>query len=204
LPDILRDEKRTIYSDVDVLCTGDLRPLWEIDLKGRVIGAVSEGQDGEFKKKLLGLTDDAPYFNAGMLVMDLEAMRAERSPAVLMENTIKYADRIAWPDQDIINITFRSRILELEMIWNCFRHVNRRMKKRVVIRHFASATQKPWCNIWKNTTWPIYLKYLLKSPYRDNTWRFVWGHIIGFFFFKYTKKQVTRYLICGIRVWRCK
>lgn len=202
LPDILQNEKRTIYSDVDVLCIGDLRPLWKTDLKGCVIGAVSEGQDGEFKKKLLGLTDDAPYFNAGMLVMDLKAMRSERSPAVLMGNTIKYAKRIAWPDQDIINMTFRNRILELEAIWNCFKNVDHGMKKRVVIRHFANATQKPWCNIWKNTTWPIYLKYLLKTPYSKNAWRFVLGHVKGFFYFKYVKKGVTRHLVCGIRVWK--
>ncbi len=204
LPDVLKNEPRTIYSDVDVLCVGDMRPLWELDLKGNILAAVSEGEAGELKKKLLGLTDDAPYFNSGMLVMDLEAMRAEHSPTVLMENTIKYANRIAWPDQDIINITFRNRILELEMIWNCFRRVNRRMKKRVVIRHFASATQKPWCNIWKNMTWPAYLKYLLKTPYSKKALGFVWGHIKGFFFYKYTKKKVTRYLVCGIRVWRSR
>jgi lipopolysaccharide biosynthesis glycosyltransferase len=183
---------------------GDVRPLWELDLKGNILAAVSEGEAGELKKKLLGLTDDAPYFNSGILVMDLEAMRAESSYAELMKNTVKYASRISWPDQDIINITFRNRILELELIWNCFNNVDSDMKRRVVIRHFANATQKPWCNIWKNTTWPIYLKYLLKSPYRRNAWSFIWGHIKGFLFFKYTKKGVTRYLVCAFRVWRSK
>lgn len=204
LADILSEEKRTIYSDVDVLCVGDLRPLWNIDLKGRVIGAVSEGLDGEYKKKLLGLTGDAPYFNAGMLVMDLDVMRAESSSVRLMKNTIEYAGRIAWADQDIINITFRNRILELENIWNCFTRVAGEVKQRVVIHHFANASQKPWCNIWKNYSWPLYLKYLRLSPYQENAFRFVWGHIKGFFFFKYTKKRVTRYLVCGIRVWRKK
>jgi lipopolysaccharide biosynthesis glycosyltransferase len=204
LADILSEEKRTIYSDVDVLCVGDLRPLWNIDLKGCVIGAVSEGLDGEYKKKLLGLTGDAPYFNAGMLVMDLDVMRAESSSVRLMKNTVEYASRIAWADQDIINITFRNRILELENIWNCFTRVAGEVKKRVVIRHFANASQKPWCNIWKNCSWPLYLRYLRRSSYRENAFRFAWGHIKGFFFFKYTKKQVTRYLVCGIRVWRRK
>ena len=204
LADVLSEENRTIYSDVDVLCVGDLRPLWNVDLKGCVIGAVSEGYSGEYKKKLLGLTGDAPYFNAGMLVMDLDVMRAESCSARLMKNTIEYAGRIAWADQDIINITFRNRILELENIWNCFTRVAGEVKKRVVIRHFANASQKPWCNIWKNTAWPLYLKYLLKSSYRNNAWHFVWGHIKGFFFYKYTKKQVTRYLVCGIRVCRRK
>ena len=204
LADVLEGEKRTIYSDVDVLCVGDLRPLWNVDLKGCVIGAVSEGLNGEYKKKLLGLTGDAPYFNAGMLVMDLDVMRAESSSVRLMKNTVEYASRIAWADQDIINITFRNRILELENIWNCFTRATGKVKKRVVIRHFASASQKPWCNIWKNYSWPPYLKYLLRSSYRENAFRFVWGHIKGFFFFKYTKKQVIRYLVCGIRVWRRK
>ena len=204
LADVLSEENRTIYSDVDVLCVGDLRPLWNVDLKGCVIGAVSEGYSGEYKKKLLGLMGDAPYFNAGMLVMDLDVMRVESCSARLMKNTIEYAGRIAWADQDIINITFRNRILELNPIWNAFNAPDRKLKKHIVIHHFANASQKPWCNIYKNTTWPIYLKYLLKSPYKSNALSFVLGHIKGFFFFKYTKKQVTRCLVCGIRVWRKK
>lgn len=204
LPELLKTEKRTIYTDVDVLCVGNIRPLWEMGLEGNVIGAVSEGGRGDIKKNLLGLEGDAPYFNSGVLLMDLKTMRYESSAITLMENTKKYAKIIAWPDQDVINITFRNRILELDIIWNCFKNVSRDIKRRVIIRHFANATRKPWCNIWKNTTWPIYLKYLLKSSYRENSLHFIWGHIKGFFFFKYTKKQVMRYLVCGVRVWRCK
>ena len=204
LPDVLGEENRTIYSDVDVLCVGDVRALWNVDLEGNVLAAVSEGGNGEFKKKLIGLTGDAPYFNSGLLVMDLNKMRTENSSRILMENTAKYAGRIAWPDQDVINITFRDRILRIDDRWNCFCRKYFPLRKNVVIWHFMGALDKPWCNIWKNTTWMIYLKYLLKSPYRDNAWRFVWGHVKGFFYFHYTKKGVTRYLVCGIRVWRKK
>ena len=204
LPDVLKDERRTIYSDVDVLCVGNIKPLWDEDLKNNVLAAVAEGEAGNFKKKLIGLQGSAPYFNSGILVMDLAAMRSERAMEVLMANTVKYASRIAWPDQDIINITFRGRIHELSPVWNAFNITGGKMKKSVVIHHFANASQKPWCNIWKNWSWPLYLKYLRMSPYRENAFRFVWGHIKGFFFFKYTKKRVTRYLVCGIRVWRKK
>lgn len=204
LPEVLADEERTIYSDVDVICVGNLKPLWEIDLKGNIIAAVSEGEAGEVKKKLIGLEGDAPYFYSGLLVMDLENMRRENSASRLMENTIKYAGKIAWPDQDVINITFRERILQLESRWDGINVRYSPFRNDIVIWHFPGALLKPWCNIWKNTTWPVYLKYLLKSPYRNNAWRFMWEHIKGFFFFKYTKKQVTRYLVCGIRVWRRK
>ena len=192
LPEVLGDEERTIYSDVDVLCVGDIKPLWEIDLKGNIIAAVSEGEAGEFKKKLIGLEGDAPYFNSGVLVMDLKAMRNENATSVLMNNTIKYSPLIAWPDQDVINITFYRRILSLNPIWNCFSIVSLGKREKAVIRHFASASQKPWCNIWKNTTWSIYLKYLLKSPYRENSLCFVLGHIKGFFFFFISKTFLFR------------
>ena len=202
LPEVLRDEARTIYSDVDVLCVGDIEPLWEIDLKGNIIAAVSEGEAGEPKKKLLGLEGDSPYFYSGLLVMDLETMRRENAASKLMENTLKYASRIAWPDQDMINLTFRNRILQLGPEWDGINVRYSPFRKDIVIWHFPGFTLKPWCNIWKNTTWPLYLKYLRRSPYRDSAWDFVWGHIKGFVFFKYTKKQVTRYLVFGIRVWR--
>lgn len=204
LPDILNDEDRTIYSDVDVLCVGDLRSLWELDLKGNILAAVSEGEAGEFKKKLIGLEGDAPYFYSGLLLMDLEAMRRENSASRLMENTMKYAGRIAWPDQDVINLSFRNRILQLGSEWDGINVKYSPFRKGIIIWHFPGYTLKPWCNIWKNTTWPLYLKYLRRSSYRENAFHFVWGHIKGFFFYKYTKKQVIRYLVCGIRVWRRK
>ena len=204
LPNILVDEKRTIYADVDILCVGDIRRLWEQDLGGKVLGAVSEGQAGEPKKAMLSLEGDAPYFNAGVLLMDLDAMRDGGYTQKLMDNTIKYAGRIAWVDQDVINITFRNRILQVGREWNSVDQRYSPFRRDVRIWHFPGFTVKPWCNIWKNTTWIPYLKYLVKSPYRANAARFVWGHVKGFFYFKYTKKRMTRYLVCGILVWKCK
>ena len=204
LPDVLSDEDRTIYSDVDVLCVGDLRPLWELDLSGNLLAAVSEGEAGEFKKRLMGLVGEAPYFYSGLLLMDLAALRDGGYADRLMENTVKYADKISWPDQDIINLTFRDRILQLGPEWDGINVRYSPFKKDIAIWHFPGFTLKPWCNIWKNKTWPIYLKYLLRSPYRANALKFIWGHIKGFFWYSYTKKGVTRYLLCGMLVGKCK
>ena len=48
------------------------------------------------------------------------------------------------------------------------------------------------------------MRYLLRTPYRGNALRFAMGHVMGFFWFSYTKNCVRRYLICGIRVWKKK
>ena len=204
LPEVLKDEARTIYSDVDVLCVGDLKPLWELDLQGNIIGAVSEGANGEFKKQIIHLEGDAPYFYSGLLVMDLKAMRTGEYAAKLIAKTLEMGTKLAWPDQDVINIVFRDKILQLGPEWDGINVKYSPFKKGIVIWHFPGFTMKPWCNIWKNITWLPYLKYLLQSPYRNRAFKFILGHIAGFFYFGYTKKQVRRVLVCGIRVGKYK
>ena len=201
LPGILTDEDRTIYMDVDVLCVGGLVPLWEMDLKGNILAAVLDDETG-WKRELLGLPK-GKYYCAGLLIMDLVAMREGEYERKLFEATSYYAAKLSWVDQDVINIVFDGKILELPEIWNCASSYNP-FRKDVKQWHFQSFTRKPWCNIWKNRTWPAYLKYLLKSPYRANAIGFVFGHIKGVFWFRYTKKCVTRYLFCGITVLKRK
>lgn len=197
LPEVLADEDRTIYSDVDVLCVGDLRPLWETDLKGNLLAAVLDDDTG-WKREFLHL-GPGKYFCSGLLVMDLKAMRQGGYVAELFAATNRLVKDLSWPDQDVINAVFDGQILELPAIWNCAEGYNP-FRRDVRQWHFQGFTLKPWCNIWKNTTWPVYLKYLCKSPYRQNALKFVWGHICGIFYFKYTKNLVTRTIVCGIRV----
>lgn len=200
LPDVLSGEERTIYADVDMICVGDLRALWETDMDGNLIAAVSEGEDGEFKKRMIGLEGPEPYFNSGLLVMDLEGMRRGGYVRKLFDTTAAFAERLSWPDQDAINIVFRSRILRLDRRWNAFDVKYRPWRGGVAMWHFTGALSKPWCNIWKNAAWPLYLKYLLKSPYKADAVGFMVGRLKGLFFFRYTKKGIERTLVCGIRV----
>ena len=135
------------------------------------------------------------------MVMDLAGLREGGYPRKLMENTARYAGKIAWPDQDVINITLRGRIAELGSEWDGINVRYSPFRRGISLWHFPGATQKPWCNLWKSITWMPYLAYLLKTPYRGNAWRFVWGHVKGFFYFKYTKKKYGRALCaaCAIK-----
>ena len=205
LPDILPDESRTIYSDVDVLCVADIAKIWTMDLDGMLMAAVRnyKGEARGDRRDIVkfGFAPDSPYFFTGFLVMDLAAMRAGNYVRRLMDATVCYGERVTFIDLDIMNLVCEGRIKEVDATWNETGRYSF-FRRDVKIWHFLGFTQKPWCNIWKNYTWLPYLKYLLKSPYRMNALRFVWGHVKGFFFFKYTKRGVTRYLVCGLLVWK--
>lgn len=208
LPELLTDEARTIYIDVDVLALGDLLPLWQWDLGDCPLAGTTDLKEDtpEFRayKQRLGMRPDAKYFLSGMLVMNLETLRREGFGRKCMENTAKHFDHIAWPDQDVINLTMEGRILELPMRFNCVDPKYLPKGELMVVRHFANFSSKPWCCLWKNRTWPGYVRYLRQTPYRDQTWRFLLAHLCGFFYFRYTKKGYDRVLICGVRVYKRK
>jgi lipopolysaccharide biosynthesis glycosyltransferase len=208
LPTLLQDEKRTIYMDVDILVHQSLRELFELDLGDCLIAGVNDFKEEtpgflDFKEEL-GMKRDAKYFNSGVLVMDIARLREDGFTQKCMEKTIQHSAILSWPDQDIINLVMEGRIYELPVRFNCIMPERLPMGDRIVIEHFASFSSKPWCCLPKNTTWPIYLRYLRTTPYRDKAWAFIWSHIKGVFYFRYTKKNVERILVFGIRVWRRK
>ncbi len=207
LPNVLIGEKRTIYTDVDVLAVQSIEPLWEMSLGGNYLGAILEHKENtstfQRYKVSLGMKADTLYFYAGFLLVDLESIRKANLVPALFANTRRLSSLIAWPDQDIINLTFEGKILSLDDTWNTTDKYSF-FRKDVKTWHFPGMVRKPWCNIWKNVTWIPYLKYLLKSSYKKESFKFVLGHIIGFFYFSYTKKQVHRVLICGIPIYKKK
>ena len=206
LPDLLKDEGRTIYSDVDVLCVaGNVRELWDMDLVGKPIAAIrkNSGNDVHYVAHMerMGVPRGSTYFFSGMFVMDLDALRSERFTEKCMAKTAEKADELIFPDMDVVNAVMLGRIAEIDPAWNMTKRFSF-FRRGVKMWHFVCQTQKPWCCLWKNTTWIPYLRYLVKTPYASNAIKFVWAHIMGFFFFKYTKNMSTRYLVCGLRVWK--
>jgi hypothetical protein len=77
LPELLVEEERTIYSDVDVLCVGNLKPLWEIDLKSNIIAAVSEGEAGAGGRRHPGFERITAARSVGSCLPDRYAASSE-------------------------------------------------------------------------------------------------------------------------------
>lgn len=106
LPWLWPEAERVIYLDCDTLVRKPVRPLWEADLSGALLGA-SRGTILEYG------------FNSGVLLLDAAKMRAEdglreRWEAFAAEN----ARRFYLPDQTAMNEFYRGRISELPRTWN--------------------------------------------------------------------------------------
>ena len=121
IPEILKDISKAIYLDSDIVVVGDLGELWELPLQDKCFGAVSE--EGHFKpaytfsrrKQHLGMKPADCYFNSGVLLFDLEALRSCGFTKQLIDflNTTKNP-RVTLPDQDALNIVVnRSQFLQL-------------------------------------------------------------------------------------------
>ena len=142
--------QRVLYLDADLLVLDDLGPVWKADLKGAVVGAVRDHiLDTQIKARAPGL-DKFPlvqnYFNAGVLLIDLDRWRKER----VSENALAYL--LANPDspladQDALNVACDGRWTELGLAWNFYDHFKTSIlqmppEQRPRIVHFPG--QKPW------------------------------------------------------------
>lgn len=121
LPALLPAIDRVLYLDADTLVREPIRPLWDTDLDGCVVGAVTNPLYRHMEPRLrhdLGLPDRRAYFNSGVLLLDLAALRERGLDRDLVAYAHDNAARVAWPDQDVLNAVLWRDRLPLHPRWN--------------------------------------------------------------------------------------
>ncbi|WET76721.1 glycosyltransferase [Amycolatopsis sp. QT-25] len=135
--------ERAVYIDSDTVILKDLRPLWSWPLNGNPIAAVGDLvsviSDAISHWQEIGLDPDAPYFNAGVMVIDLARWRAENIGEQVMrqcqENRHRLLIQNRWNqhDQYGFNVVLQHRWTALPSGWN---HYAERALDDVGIVHF--------------------------------------------------------------------
>lgn len=156
LPDLVPQRvQRLLYLDSDVLVNGDLGPLWELPLGDAPLAAVrdglarSMGYEGGIPGAGSGIRADAPYFNSGVMMMNLPVWRRLNVTERCLEYLIEHQDHLRFPDQDALNLVCYDQWLRLKSIWNdtvlwwlkADDHVA--VRRSVRITHFLGP-DKPW------------------------------------------------------------
>lgn len=119
---------RVVYCDVDVVIPGDISELFTIDMGEYSLGAcfdLSLAIDDDrnpscrYATETLGLRRASSYFNAGVLLMDLDRMRSdgwEERLAMRVGRVSNYR----YLDQDLLNLVFEDAWYPLPFRWNFF------------------------------------------------------------------------------------
>ena len=183
LPRLLDRVPRVLYLDADLLITGPLRALWEQDLGGKCLAAVTNPLLRRDRRRViedLGLPHPDRYFNSGVMLMDLDRLRA--TGLMLEAEQIARARSVPtpWADQEPLNAALWRERLDLHPRWNvmnpCFDLPPRLLpwpREQVAeaianpaIVHFVGP-YKPWHYRLRHAYAERYFGHLARTPFRD-------------------------------------
>lgn len=139
--------KKILYLDCDLVVLGDISELYNIDLGENILGVVPDQyvcNTKEFRlyaREAIGVDPDT-YFNAGVLVVDLEQFRKNEIEKKFIELITKYDFDLLDPDQAYLNYLCYGKTYCLPNGWNKVpTDIACEGNKNIV--HFA-LYKKPW------------------------------------------------------------
>jgi lipopolysaccharide biosynthesis glycosyltransferase len=122
---MITDHQRVLYLDSDMLVLGEIERLLRADLSGLPIGAVQDSQHPVVGKGIslpgwrdLGIDEGRPYFNSGVLLMDLEHEDQSEIVAKALDVLQYKPEAIMFWDQDALNYAVDGRWKQLDARWN--------------------------------------------------------------------------------------
>ena len=183
---------KVLYLDSDIIINGDIAKLYNIDLQGKMLGAIRDidflanlnvkhGKRMGYAQTVLKMKNPYDYFQAGVLVLNTKAMREHYT----IEQWLTYASNpnFIYNDQDVLNAHCEGNVLYLPWEWNVVHDCGGRvgnlftqapndiydayMKSRSnpQIIHYAGF-QKPWtdpdCDFAS-----IYWRYARETPFYE-------------------------------------
>ena len=147
LPELLPDASRVLWLDIDTIVYDDIGDLFDIDMDNCYVAMVREPKRCHFPFR---------YFNAGVCLMDLDAIRADQIHKKWMR--VVNTEPLTAPDQDAINLICQGEIYELGPEWNSAGVITQDAAEPL-IKHFAGYLRGSGAEIFKH--------------YNDEKWRVI-------------------------------
>ncbi len=179
LPELL-DADRALYLDVDAIVADDLRPLFATPLQDALVAAVENVRLPWLPDRAADLGLGA-YFNSGVLLLNLDALRAADAAAAVLDVARREGERLLWPDQDALNVVLGSRRVALHPRWNAMNAVLTRPEgvatfgseaveeadRAPGIRHYEGpGDNKPWAAGFAHPHGELYWRHRQATPFR--------------------------------------
>jgi lipopolysaccharide biosynthesis glycosyltransferase len=170
-PLILKSE-RVLYIDADIICLGEIKPLFTLDLEEKIIAAVPDNAVIARKRNAALQLHQHIYFNAGVLLIDSEKWNAAQVGNKVIHVLGAEPQKFRYLDQDALNLILTGQILYLDKAWNRINTPGMSPKETINLLHFA-AHPKPWSIAWpisnlcNDFTQDIYARYEAMTPWQE-------------------------------------
>lgn len=139
------DLDRLLSIDLDAFCLQDVSGLWRLDMENKLLAGVRETTPLS--------TKDFPYYNAGVLMHNLDLLRRTGAG----EEVIRALNRRAfrYPEQDAFNLICSGSVLDLPREYNAGRGTEPYGPPK--IRHFmgeqATFRESEICRMFRDMPW---------------------------------------------------
>lgn len=127
-PDVFSMYEKVAYLDSDIVVNHDIFEVFELDLGDNYLAAAFDThvvayctqnpplEQREYNIKQLGMKDPELYFQAGVSLFNVKALKNDFEEGYLIKQGVSH--KLRWLDQDLLNMLFYGRILRLPNRWN--------------------------------------------------------------------------------------
>ena len=171
IPNLYPQYDKAIYLDSDIVVLGDIAKLYNEDIGDNLVAAVPDNviqtnkvfQD--YVERVVGIATYKNYFNAGMLLMNLDEMRKFdfQNKFLYLLGTVKFA---VVQDQDYLNRLCKGRTKLLDKGWDKMPIPTDEIEEKDIKLIHYNLTYKPWHFenvLYENFFW----NYAKKTEYYD-------------------------------------
>lgn len=205
---------KVIYFDCDMVITGSLNDLWNTSIEGFALGAVYQHlgwSDYARSWERLNIPRNEGYFNAGMLLMNIDFLRHDNFQTRAIKYINENIDKIVSHDQDVLNALYYNKTKPISCRWNFlplfmskidstmfsnkFNYVNdvKEVNNTPVVIHYVSKP-KPWQYGCTHKYKKEYFKYLSYTPWHEYRPKFMFSLFFRDFILPNIKKCVRKFL----------
>ncbi len=171
IPNLYPQYNKAIYLDSDIVVLGDISELYNQEIEDNLVAAApddviqSTKVFQEYAEKVVGVADYRNYFNAGILLMNLDEFRKFKfqEKFLYLLETIKFT---VAQDQDYLNRLSKGKVKIIDKAWDKMPISNDNFdESNLKIIHYNLA-YKPWH--YDNIKYQDYFwEYARKTEYYD-------------------------------------
>lgn len=172
------DVKRVLYLDTDIIINGSLSDLYNYSFNESTVAVVCEDYGLKMATQLrkevffnMKLNEQHRYFNAGVMLINLELLRTMYSLRDFLAFIKDNKDKLIFHDQDVMNKLFEKNLEYVDYNqYNCrpffypFTKKYRKMIQKSKIIHYG---EKPWNPSFSDMAGNLFWEYARDLGYSD-------------------------------------